>query len=354
MSDALLQSIFEDPDDVATRRVYADALSTTGDPRGEFIQIQCDLAADPQQPELRRRERALLTKHGKTWTAPFAKVVFSPKFERGMIASAFVNAKQFARAPGALLDREPVVSLGMRALTHADAATLGARPDLGRLRSLRVTESALVTRGTRALFSAHLTRLRDLDLYQAGVDDEGLAHLRTTVFAQLERLVLSGNRLSPDAVDALLHEPRLARLGSLALQWLAPAHDGARRVATHLDLPALTALDLASNHYRNPDIAVLARNRSFAGLRTLRLEQNELAGAAPIEALAPLVALEDLDLSTNAIGPDGAAALAGSRVPLRRLDLMQGQLGEDGVRNLATARFPLEVLDLRYCGVGPR
>ena len=39
--DAFLQAIIENPDDDAPRLLYADWLEERGDPRGEFIRVQC-------------------------------------------------------------------------------------------------------------------------------------------------------------------------------------------------------------------------------------------------------------------------------------------------------------------------
>lgn len=40
----LLQAVLDAPDDDGPRMVVADALQAAGDPRGEFIAIQCALA----------------------------------------------------------------------------------------------------------------------------------------------------------------------------------------------------------------------------------------------------------------------------------------------------------------------
>ena len=41
--DAFLQAIVEAPDDDTPRLIYADWLEERGDPRGEFIRLQCRL-----------------------------------------------------------------------------------------------------------------------------------------------------------------------------------------------------------------------------------------------------------------------------------------------------------------------
>lgn len=60
MTDAtLLQAILDDPDDIAARRVYADALIAEGSPRGELINVQCAFEdAVPTERAAEARDRA--------------------------------------------------------------------------------------------------------------------------------------------------------------------------------------------------------------------------------------------------------------------------------------------------------
>ena len=77
-----LQVIMESPEDEGARLVYADWLDERGDPRGEFIRAQCELAkrlqADvaqmeqdyPQRRALKVRAEQLLRDHGAEWNRP--------------------------------------------------------------------------------------------------------------------------------------------------------------------------------------------------------------------------------------------------------------------------------------------
>lgn len=359
MSDtgALLAALLDDPEDIASRRVYADALIAAGDPRGELINVQCTLAAltpaDAGWRDLVVRERALLAKHGKTWVAPYKSFLYRPTFARGMIEDAFVGAKKFIPAAGTLLEHEPVMALGMRELTQAGASVLGARPELARLRMLRVTESKLGARAIEALFTDRMTKLRAANLYQSGLDDAGLAHLAKTVLPHLERLDISGTRVTYDGLEQLLGDSRAPALRYLSMKWLAPGADGAGFLAEHLALPSLTHLDLGSSHYQDGDLRTLSHNARFQQLRGLRLEHNEL-GAGAVDALRSLAKLEVLDLSTNAIGLAGVTALAASQLPLRVLRLYQCGVVDEHLLALARTDFPLQRLDLGYGAVRAR
>ncbi len=65
------------PDDETARLIYADYLEERGDPRGELIRVQCELARlgveDPLLPELTAREEELLAAHAEDWLAPCAR-----------------------------------------------------------------------------------------------------------------------------------------------------------------------------------------------------------------------------------------------------------------------------------------
>jgi uncharacterized protein (TIGR02996 family) len=101
--EAFLQAILDEPDDDTPRLIYADWLEERGDPRGEFIRLQCliekNKAGIHWLPALRRRERELLTQAhlwglnwilllGKNWKD---KVVY----RRGFVASIALSAHEF-------------------------------------------------------------------------------------------------------------------------------------------------------------------------------------------------------------------------------------------------------------------
>src|SRR5262245_9632541 len=68
---AFLRAIKEQPDDDGPRLIFADWLEERGDPRGEFIRLQCALARtdedDPRRADLIRREQELLRQHKEVW-----------------------------------------------------------------------------------------------------------------------------------------------------------------------------------------------------------------------------------------------------------------------------------------------
>jgi uncharacterized protein (TIGR02996 family) len=82
----LLAAVQANPDDVAPRLVYADALSDAGDPRGEFIALQCR-GAD------RERQAELVAAHRDAWLGKLAPLLEpSPtEFVDGFLTDARVK-----------------------------------------------------------------------------------------------------------------------------------------------------------------------------------------------------------------------------------------------------------------------
>lgn len=80
---ALLEAIYEDPDDDGARLVYADALLEVGDVRGELIVLQCDRATRASAPTAREQE--LLRMNGRAWTGALAAALGEVHYERGFL-----------------------------------------------------------------------------------------------------------------------------------------------------------------------------------------------------------------------------------------------------------------------------
>jgi uncharacterized protein (TIGR02996 family) len=80
--DALYESVYARPADLAVRHVLADQLQVIGDPRGEFISLQL---MKRRQPPERRRMRAILVANRDAWMRPLQPVALGDavKFEAG-------------------------------------------------------------------------------------------------------------------------------------------------------------------------------------------------------------------------------------------------------------------------------
>jgi uncharacterized protein (TIGR02996 family) len=101
--DAFLRAILQDPDDDVPRLVYADWLDERGDPRGEFIRVQCRLATlgpeDARRPSLVRVERGLLERHRDEWLGPLRPLASRWAFRRGFLDLVAVPAAVYLDRP---------------------------------------------------------------------------------------------------------------------------------------------------------------------------------------------------------------------------------------------------------------
>lgn len=100
--DALLEAVYESPDDDAPRLAFADALAERGDIRGEFISLQIRRARGPVSKAQFARERELTRdpKQRMALAMPLARGG-KVKFERGFPVALEVDAKTVKFVVGA-------------------------------------------------------------------------------------------------------------------------------------------------------------------------------------------------------------------------------------------------------------
>ncbi len=216
-----LEAICENPDDDVPRLVYADWLEERGDPRGEFIRIQCVLANMPDDDERRwsllARERQLLWLYGKGWAGPVRRQARRYAFRRR------ASSKPSPCAPLTFWPRgEDLLRLAaVRQVRLLDAqaclADLAASPLLNRLAGLDLqhTDGLDVARAWPLLRSPRLAGLRALGLRGTGlVSGPGLRALAACPhLTSLTALDLGGER-----GDADLGSVRIRRQGWEAFQ----------------------------------------------------------------------------------------------------------------------------------------
>ena len=273
----LLDAIVATPDDDAPRLVYADVLQGRGDPRGELIQLQCQLAAAPDDDRRRKikiAENKLLAAHGETWLQPLHDRLPAPLFP---------DAHRFELVRGFV----EKATITLACLPHLDALfTLAPL-----LRELRITPNGFV-----------------------------------------------GSRIDQPRLDGALASPRFERITSLELALPGAGNTLVREVA---DAPALRALrelhisglasgELAGFFNAPPEkliiddvgAAELALSPHLAGLERLHLESNRLT----LEGVRALGTgrwrLRELDLAGNALEPDGIAFALGGPA-FRELEILR-------------------------------
>jgi uncharacterized protein (TIGR02996 family) len=272
--EAFLQAIIDDPDDDTPRLIYADWLDERGDPRGEFIRVQCQLArlaeADPRRTELEARERTLLHRHEEHFIGGLWQSVeawdFHPGVKdatpRGRVSRLLVDAWEFRRG---FVERVTVDTPVF--LEHA-ATLLRAAP----IRHLEVmpwlSDITDETRGEEVgvALAEHLHFFRPLTLKLTGwayPSPTTLARvLRHPNASALATLVLDSCFCDDGAAAVVAASAYLSRLAVLDLQFNLLSDSGLRSLASSCSLGELSVLDISEcSHWDDP--------YSYAGLEAL-------------------------------------------------------------------------------------
>lgn len=229
--DALLQAIGAQPEEDTSRLMYADWLEENGQPeRADFVRNQIALnQTDPSNDEYTERVRknlSYLTGRVPQWKAELPRIpgVDWGDFRRGLIEEAQ------ATDPGPVVDRAPEIFavpgihiLRLRWLLpngrSSRVAELARRPELERLRSLRLVAARATAAALQGLIaSPHLRRLAVLDLHGNGADDDTAAALADGRFPALAELWLGSNVIGSRGGRALAASPHLAGLRTLDLR----------------------------------------------------------------------------------------------------------------------------------------
>jgi uncharacterized protein (TIGR02996 family) len=339
MDPGLLSEIHAHPGDDAPRLVLADALQSVGDARGELIAVQCELARLGAPPgrlfqewigdgivsadisTLRKREVALLRKHGEEWTRAAQRfaVPDGVKMRRGFVEHVRWDcARHFSRGLSPLLAVAPLVQTITFAtqLRSGSLAKFYARPELENIRELYVPAAT-------SLAQARL-QLTRLDVHHTGGPHELRDVATAPWFGQLHALTLSSFGLDADDIAALLKpmcklvELQLisSRCGMAAAEVLA-----ASPVASKLEILSLRHARLASG-----DVAKLLRAPRWPALAALDLRSNTI-DSGDIAAIETLPALRVLNVANTKLDDTSARALERLKTKLRSLDARDNAIG---------------------------
>lgn len=322
--EGFLQAILANPDDDQLRLIYADWLEERGDPRGEFIRVQMELAATKPDPhrahDLLVREKELLAAHEEEWVRPLGSLLRGWTFRRGFLNEVEMSCGTFLSQAPALFQAAPVRGLKVYYGNHL-ADDFANCPYLSRLDKLSIAgknQTALGENGLLTLArSPYLTSLRALELPAHGVDLRSIRELTASpALAGLVTLDVKDNDIGDLGLHAILGSPHLTQLRRLVLSRCGIGNSGMSAVVRSNLIGQLETLALDGNFkIDNRGVRALADCRRLDSLRTLSLgwcsEINGLAVRALTQS-KQLTDLTELDLSHTPLGDTGAEALADS------------------------------------------
>lgn len=244
---ALLAAVLAQPDDIDARLVYADWLVEQGDPRGDFIHVQCALgrplvnasgrawarptfAGDPK--ELEQRERKLLSLHQKAWVAPFRATVRTWSWWCGFVDRVVADCGAFLAGSEGLFAETPLVSVQLTAMKPPMLRTLADQPTSARLRTLDVNFQKLDAAAMEAMAAETWRELRSLNLAGNRLGAAGLRVLgQSRTLTSLRTLQLTDCKLADADVVPLLEAPLYRQLERLDLRWNALSPLTVHRIA---------------------------------------------------------------------------------------------------------------------------
>ena len=387
--DALLAAVLARPDDDAPRLVYADALQGRGDPLGELIAVQCELARlgvdgeplflewagdgladaraldDGRIARLRKREADLLRVHGAGWAKRVRPHAFDDariRFRRGFVEHVgWARSRLIADGVGALIEAAPLLR-GLQFATGVREGSLNAlkaffsSPDLAQIRELY--PAGVAGFGARLLCESRtLESLRRLCLVHGGGPHDLGSLAEARFFPGLSALVLSSFGLDGAEVGRVLGGPAFTELQLIDCR-IGPK--GAAELAALASLASVRVLAVRAAKL-GPGGAVPLARRPWTSLEALDLRNDKL-GENDADAIgAGLPTVRVLDLSRNPLGDRGLIRLleGGGLGALEALSLQQAEIGDAGAVALAASPLlgRLRVLDLRknlICGGGAR
>ncbi|HUS27294.1 MAG TPA: TIGR02996 domain-containing protein [Kofleriaceae bacterium] len=222
MSEELLAKVLAKPADDAARAAYAAALHKAGDPRGEFIDLQCDLAKHkdhktPAAKKLAKRIAELHKKHAAKWAKPLRALGDGTKWElkRGFVERLEVVGEPRMAALNDVFAIEPVTDLITGGRT-AWLKSLFASAGMWRVERLVLQ----IDFGQAKAVIAELTRatLPNLVELRMGVlKDQHLEGLGEVAPPKLVHLCVGGVGITEKGVGKLLDSPLGRKLETLEL-----------------------------------------------------------------------------------------------------------------------------------------
>jgi uncharacterized protein (TIGR02996 family) len=228
------QTILARPDDDSPRLSYAKWLEGCGNPLGEFIRLQCELARERlSEPAIicERRVQKLLAEYQAHWADSLSHRVDWCSFRRGFVEEIALTDRQLIKHAAELFQRAPVTDIHLQ----SDGRRLDALPEL-----------------------ADLPYTFFLDLSAQPLGDDGVARLADApLLAHAHGLNLGSTFVGDDGLEALAHSPHLTALRELYLNDNPITDEGIRQLVLSPIAEQLEILDVRATQVGDDGVEIL-------------------------------------------------------------------------------------------------
>jgi uncharacterized protein (TIGR02996 family) len=324
LREALEAALRENPDDLAAHMAWADHAAESGDPRGEFAQVQIALEDPTRSPEQRKelqaREKELLAKHRDEWLGPMAVL-----FDRTGYSDIF--------------DEE----FGLQSVWYEECKYRFVRGWLDLLHFDAFTPSLL-----QAVAECPTTGLlRDFGLNHDDYEVPAIGDIADLPFLGTLRKFRLGYESGSSRVQGEGITPAIAKMPRLEELWILARWTGMGEIFA---LPQPPLRTLVAYHMHDYPLHVLADNPTMGNLITLDCYAHALEpeddeayirqdGFIRMVRSPHLRSLTHLTLRLHEIGDAGIEALIDSGMlrRLKTLDLTGGDLTDVSARRLAAS-----------------
>ena len=249
---AFIEEIRQAPDDITPRLIYADFLEDDGNPRGEFIRVQCELsqtsAGDSSRPALFDRERELLQEFGERWLAPVRALgvenVSHASFRCGLLERVRISADKFLQHNVELFRLLPALTCLDLRQPQAVGRQLADCDMPPQVTALDLSANHLEPSHLQTLNSAGWAAgIQSLSLQMNQLNDDVFAVLGDGNWQALRQLKVGMNRMGPAGIRSLSELPSLPILEELDLRMNPISNQGLGRLAGTA-MPELQTLNL--------------------------------------------------------------------------------------------------------------
>jgi uncharacterized protein (TIGR02996 family) len=219
----LFDAVLRDPEDIEARLVFSDWLTEHGDPRGEFIQLQCALNRplngakartwhrplfDGDPAALVKRERALIKLYEKHWLLSMRPFIRTWRWSRGFVDYVVADSAKFLDGVETIFANTPLVDVQLTALKKP------------MLRALDVNSQKFDAEALASFDSRNWSGVRRLNLSGNRFAEAGakvLAGVRG--LGGVTTLAISNTQLTDECIEVLVHAPFFSQLVDLELGW---------------------------------------------------------------------------------------------------------------------------------------